>query len=435
VGWPLYLLGQLCVVLGFVAVWRLARAMVGPWQALASVLALEGVYYYNLSAINFNPNVLLIPLWAWSALTFYRAVRERTAKRWLMAGVCFGLAGLAKYESALLGVTLLALLIGTVEGRRSAATPGPYLALLAAAAVMSPNLISLARHDFEPLRYALYNLELARNPEVTIATVHEGGWRAALLFLAEQIGALLPMLLACAAWFVWRAPARPPERFDRRLLLGLSIGPLFLVLVFAIASDAHLIARWATPFFNVAGLALVATLQPALDRRRSAALLIAVAALHALAIVGMVWTVVVRPAAQHEAPFVAFPGPEIASRLTDDWHRRYGGPLEYVAGDRHLLSAIAAFSTDRPVPYYDWNRDLSRWVDRERLRHRGVLLVHQLDKQTEAGLTKAEVDVRVLNTVRGRFPALRNERVETFPVPINAAVPPVRVWTAYLPPE
>lgn len=356
VGWPIYLLGQLSVIVCFLAVWALARAIVDPWQALIAVVLLDGIYYYNESAIDFNPNVLMLPTWALSTVTFYFAVRAQSIRRWIPVGVCAGLAALAKYESAILFVAMIGVLAFTVEGRSSFRSPGFYLAVAAAMLVMSPNLYWMAGHGFAPLHYAMNNLQLEHvaHPD---APRQAASIYTPLLFLLEQAGALSPLLLLYAPLFKWRNRSNALNQFDQRFVLFMAAGPLLITLLFAIVSNATLIARWATPFFSCVGLALVMFIRTELTHRRLLAFFGAVAVVNALMIAHIYWVIFVRPEITHIAPNVAFPGSEIASKLTQDWHARYRRPLKFVAGDRHLLSAICAFSTDKPVPYFRWNED------------------------------------------------------------------------------
>src|SRR5437764_4641660 len=50
----LYLLGPLATVIAFYAVWRLALKVVSAEKALIAVLALEGVHFFNFTAVKFN---------------------------------------------------------------------------------------------------------------------------------------------------------------------------------------------------------------------------------------------------------------------------------------------------------------------------------------------------------------------------------------------
>jgi len=67
---------------------------------------------------------------------------------WLAVGVCVGLAGLSKYQAALYCVGLGFFLLTTARGRRQLLSPGPYLAALAALAVLAPVLVWNADHHW-----------------------------------------------------------------------------------------------------------------------------------------------------------------------------------------------------------------------------------------------------------------------------------------------
>src|SRR5579871_6095602 len=67
VGWPIYLIAQLSCIACFWGVWFLAKQLLRPWQALIAAMLLTTVQYYNISAYIFDPNVLMLPMWAWLA--------------------------------------------------------------------------------------------------------------------------------------------------------------------------------------------------------------------------------------------------------------------------------------------------------------------------------------------------------------------------------
>src|SRR5437660_1806484 len=60
----LYLLGPLASAIAIYAVWRLGRDVTDPLTALIGALALEGIHFFNFTAVKFNHDVLQLPLWA-----------------------------------------------------------------------------------------------------------------------------------------------------------------------------------------------------------------------------------------------------------------------------------------------------------------------------------------------------------------------------------
>src|SRR6202158_5518020 len=49
-----YLIAQIAVLAAFALVWALARRLVGPAGALAAVLIVDGLHYFNFTAAKFN---------------------------------------------------------------------------------------------------------------------------------------------------------------------------------------------------------------------------------------------------------------------------------------------------------------------------------------------------------------------------------------------
>jgi len=83
----LYLLGPLASAIAIYAVWRLGREVAGPVTALIAALALEGIHFFNFSAVKFNHDVLQLPLWTLAALFFYRALTVARIADWLLVAV------------------------------------------------------------------------------------------------------------------------------------------------------------------------------------------------------------------------------------------------------------------------------------------------------------------------------------------------------------
>src|SRR5262249_46931700 len=134
-----YLLGPLSAVVCLYAVWRLARRLTGPVEALVAVLALEGVHFYQFSVVEFAHDQMQLPFWALTGLFLYRALTDARARDWLIAGAMLALCFWSKYAAfALAGSVGLFLLIDP-DARRAWRTPGPYLMALAFLLVIAPN--------------------------------------------------------------------------------------------------------------------------------------------------------------------------------------------------------------------------------------------------------------------------------------------------------
>src|SRR3989338_4057262 len=153
-GWSLYFLSQIFVVLTFIAVWKLAGKFLSPMQALVAVLLLEGIHFYSFESTQFDPNVAMLPCWAWFTYFAYEAFKNNRIMAWILAGLMAGLWFFAKYETFILIIPLLLWLVCNKELWRYFCRPGFYVAVAIAFLVFSPNLMWLIHHQFLPVKYA-----------------------------------------------------------------------------------------------------------------------------------------------------------------------------------------------------------------------------------------------------------------------------------------
>ena len=150
----LYALSQVAVIVAFIAVWMTARPLVGAAGALAALLIIDGLHYFNISAVKFNHNVIEMPLWALAGFAFHAALRGGKLRHWVLLGVALGLAWWAKYFVVILAAPLALFLLLDRDARRRLAAPGPWIAAIMTILVVAPNLYWLLRHGSQPFGYA-----------------------------------------------------------------------------------------------------------------------------------------------------------------------------------------------------------------------------------------------------------------------------------------
>lgn len=419
-----YVLGPLAVVVCFYATWRLARETIGPVAGLIATLALEGVHYYNFSAVKFAHDQMQLPFWAFTGWFFYRGLKRGRALDWLLAGVFLAGAFWSKYAAFALAATLVLLLLADPAARRAWRTPGPYLMAAAFAVVIAPNLWWLVEHDFLPFQYVDARAQVAVR------------WTQYLTFPLQWVGsqalALLPaaglIALLCAGAGAREEPISPPiaadAAFGRRYVTWLALGPFLVTTLVATALGRLVIAMWGYPLWLFAPLAALMWLQPVADERalrRFAvgfmAVFVAVPLIYAAVELG-------EPFVRDRPKATQFPGQLLADIVTREWRARYGAPLTYVGGTEFAANNVAVYSSDRPHVVVHGELKLSPWVDPADLRRHGAVLVW------EEGLPGA--DLGALKANFGDFevqPALELRR-RTW-----RAVRPDRIAYAFVPPR
>src|SRR5438477_9711959 len=145
-----YVLGSLAAIICLYGVWLLAREVVDEISALIAVVVLEGVHFYNFSAVKFAHDQIQLPFWVFTALFFYRALARGRTADWLLAGILLAGAFWSKYTAFVLASTLGLFLLFDPLARNAWRTAGPYLMGLGFAVVLAPNLWWLWSNDFLP---------------------------------------------------------------------------------------------------------------------------------------------------------------------------------------------------------------------------------------------------------------------------------------------
>jgi hypothetical protein len=369
----IYVLGPLAAVLCLYAVWLLAREVLGAFEGLIAVLALEGVHYYNFSVVKFAHDQMQLPFWAFSALFFYRGLKRGRALDWLLAGAFLAGAFWSKYAAFALAATLGLFLLADPAARRAWRTPGPYVMAAAFAVVIAPNVWWLVGHDFMPFQYVDARARVAGHWHQYLTFPLQ--WTAGQAFYLLPAAGLLALLYLGAT--VRRRPLAVDAAFDRRYVTALALGPFLVTTLVAVLLGRLPVAMWGYPLWSFAPLAVMMWLAPAegaAPLRRFAA---AFAAIFAAVPVIYAAIEVGEPLVRERDKATHFPGQALAEVVTREWRIRYGTPLSYVGGSEFVVNNVAVYSPDRPRVVVHGEPRLSPWIDMADLRRRGAVLVWQ----------------------------------------------------------
>lgn len=219
--WLLFLLGR-----------RLYSSEVGALAGIAW-LFIPSVW---LSSMLASTDAALLPMWALALWAFHRLC---TNPRWdaaIWLGVALGLGALAKY--AMLYFPLCALLAAVWWKPARQGLVSKYMAVAGAVglAILAPNLIWNAAHDFATVGHTVANANIAGNEE--LGNLDEAGG-----FFVDQLGmaGLWTVTFAVALVLMVRrwSEVSPADRF----LLAFILPPLLIILAQSFVSRAH--ANWA----------------------------------------------------------------------------------------------------------------------------------------------------------------------------------------------
>ena len=339
-----------------------------PRAALASLFALQLMPFWLPFGVVATTDGPLLFFWSLALLGFQAAVSRGGAGRWLAAGVATGLVILSKYNGALLLPAFFVFLLLDREGRRLLRSPGPWLAVAVAIAMLVPNQLWNATHGSDAnLRPFHEGLELAQAP------------RNLLRF------AVLPFILMTplVAW-AWLRQSWAGLRDGRlltdggfRLAVCASWLPLAAFALVATVTEIH--AQWIVPCLVTAlPLAFENLGSPGAKGVSPRFLRVALASTAVLFVAGLGFVAIVFLTAHHEGSgrphglarlAVEVRGwSELGERMEAEIAQRANGQPVFVMGAGHHLAARLEWMVrghqpshcldpDRGNQYNLWQRD------------------------------------------------------------------------------
>ena len=247
--WAYYLLSQICIVVSFLVVFKLAEDFFdNKIYCLLSVLLLEGIYFYNFTTPEFNVNVCLIPFWSLSVFYLWRGIKNNKILDWLLLGLFAGFGFLSKYLFVYLGLAINVLLIYTIYTKRL--NFKCLVSLIPFVLILLPHIIWLTENDYITISYGL----LRTGSEEANILNH---LKHPTIFIVKQIGILLPFLLM---FFVLVKKFKINISLnDERLLFLLSINliPILFIFLTSFTMGVKIRTMWMTPFYISFGLMFV----------------------------------------------------------------------------------------------------------------------------------------------------------------------------------
>jgi len=247
--WAYYLLSQLFVVLSFAIVWKFSEDFFqNKIHSLASVLILEGIYFYNFTTPEFNVYVCELPFWALTVLYCWKGIKQNDYVSWLLFGFFAGLGVLSHYLFFYLLIALDLLFIYMIFKKEF--NSKCLISLITFLIVLLPHLIWLTENNFITITYAIHRTGLEESNFLNHLYYP-------LIFLAKQIGILVPffiMLLFIISKFKCKINLK-----DRKMifLIMINIMPILLIFLTSFFSGSRLRTMWMTPFYLFIGVFII----------------------------------------------------------------------------------------------------------------------------------------------------------------------------------
>jgi 4-amino-4-deoxy-L-arabinose transferase-like glycosyltransferase len=153
--WAFYMLAVLMPTLALWIFWRLSADYLDIEKRIFGLALLMVMPFYNFHALKYNPNTLLMPIWAATTFAFLRSYRNTSTRYGALAGLCAGVGMLAKYWSVFLLAGLVAAALIDSRRRVYFRSAVPWITVATGFAVLGPHLVWIYQHDFVSVDYAI----------------------------------------------------------------------------------------------------------------------------------------------------------------------------------------------------------------------------------------------------------------------------------------
>jgi 4-amino-4-deoxy-L-arabinose transferase-like glycosyltransferase len=302
--------------------------------------------FYGIAA---TTDAFLLLFWACAALCLWMGI-EGKLWAWPLLGLSFGLGLLSKYTMVVFGLSALMVLLHP-RWRANWKLAGPYIALVVALLVFSPNVMWNLNHHMPTFQHT--------------ADISHGGnsyglhWDALGKFLLEQVLLGNPLLVICWVWILVIQMKRPS--YQNWFALSISLPILFTICIQALLSRAH--ANWAAPAYLGICVASVGHLWP--SNRKTIATALAFNMLFAACLYHY-QALIAKPFGLHGSiaadPFWAVrPWPQLIAQLEIELASQSQRPSWKIASeDRAVLAQAQALLNLAPGSALGWQRQTQR---------------------------------------------------------------------------
>ena len=332
--WAYYFLSQIFVIFAFIAVYKLSEEIFNNKNlALLSVLLLEGIYFYNFTTPEFNVNVAQLPFWALTVYYTWRCIRYDKAIDYVFLGLFAGLGILSKYLFIYLIVGIkLVFFYSLKKGIKFSHyfIAGPITLL-----IILPHLIWLIENDYITITYGLLRTGGAEN--FIDHLIYP------LIFLAKQIGLLIPFLLM--SFFLIKKIKPKINLKDKKLvfLLLTTIVPIFFMLLTSIIMGAKIRTMWMTPFYLFFGVLLIYIFQKNIllnNLNKFNFIFLFFFLIFPISYLGI--------SLSNDTKRTDYPGKEIARLVQSKWDNNFKNEIKIVVGDEWAAGNLSYHLSSRP---------------------------------------------------------------------------------------
>ena len=334
--WAYYLLSQLFVIVGFIAVYKFSNEILNNKKlALLSVLLLEGIYFYNFTTPEFNVNVAQLPFWALTVYYTWRCIKYDKLTDYIFLGLFAGLGILSKYLFIYLIIGIKLVFIYFLKKGKKIKFSHYFIAGPITLLILLPHIIWLTENNYITFTYGLQ-----RTGGVGTFVDH---LIYPLIFLSKQIGLLTPFLFM--SFFLIKKISPKLNFRDERLvfLLLTTVIPIFFMLLTSMIMGAKIRTMWMTPFYLFAGTLIVYIFKSQINLNKLKNFVSIFIILFIFSPFLYVYVSITQTEKRTD-----FPGKQKAKEVQSLWDQKYKSEIYYVIGDEWYAGNLSYHLKSRP---------------------------------------------------------------------------------------
>ncbi len=150
-----FLLSKIFAISSLIIIYSLNRQFLSIHFSLIATAAYASTYAYVSLMSQLDANGILHPLWPLLCLTLWKTLNSNKLTFWILLGVVSSLAILGKYQSALILLTALVLILFSKKFRKYLIEFKIYLSLIIFILILSPHFYTYINSDYSLTSYII----------------------------------------------------------------------------------------------------------------------------------------------------------------------------------------------------------------------------------------------------------------------------------------
>lgn len=364
--YAIYFLSQICVLLGFVYVYKLALFFMNKEKAALSAMLLEGVIYYGFSSVEYNVNVVSLFLWPATVYYFYKALQKGRFADWTLTGIFAGFNLFNKYVSGILLFCMFVYMFADPEARKKLKTFGPYWAGLVCVLLIMPHLVWLYDHEFFVLDYFIGRSGAQESQNVLIKHL-----LYPLKFAGAQFLFSLPALIL---YFAGTFKAQKSENSlsiqEKRFLFYLGLLPLCMMILISFVGGIKLKSMWGFPVLYMLGIILMCRFARVMTPKIQKSLIAGVYVVMFLFATAQICVITFNKSDKLHLDTSAY-----GLKAEELWKKHTNKEFRYVAGDVWWADNVALYAPSKPKPVIWGDIVKNPWFESKDFENAGALIL------------------------------------------------------------